>query len=139
MKWVALYCNTETCSGIAARVALLASSSRPFVSAQAPQNVGTWSPAGAIGDGRTGAASAALGDGTTLIAGGLLHGEPTSTVLLYDPATTTLVAAGQLTAARVGHTVTPLEDGRVLVIGGRIDDAPSAEVELFDPGPAALS
>ncbi len=102
-------------------------------SAQAPQQVGTWAPGGAIGDGRTGAASAVLADGTTLIAGGVLNGEPTNTALVYDPATNTLVAAGQLLAARVGHTATALEDGRVLVIGGRVGGETSTDIELFDP------
>ena len=114
-------------------LALLTSSSGWFVSAQSPQPVGSWAPGGAIGDGRTGAASVALSDGTTLIAGGLMNDTPTDTVLLYDPATNSLAAAGQLLAARVGHTATALEDGRVLVIGGRVGDALSADVELFDP------
>ena len=112
---------------------LLASTSGSFVSAQSQQQVGTWVASTAIGDGRTGAASATLSDGTTLITGGLVANTPTDSVLLYDPATHAVVAAGQLLSARVGHTVTALEDGRVLVIGGRVGDAPSSDIELFDP------
>ena len=112
---------------------LLASTSGSFISAQSPQQVGTWAASATIGDGRTGAASATLGDGTTLITGGLVANTPTDSVLMYDPATNAVVAAGQLLSARVGHTATPLEDGRVLVIGGRVGDAPSSDIELFDP------
>jgi CheY-specific phosphatase CheX len=114
-------------------LALLASSSGLFVSAQAPQQVGTWSPSGTIADGRTGAASVALRDGTTLIVGGVLNDTPSGTVLRYDPATNGIVTAGQLLSARVGHTATPLEDGRVLVVGGLVGGAPTSDIEVFDP------
>jgi len=120
-------------AGILCAVAVLASSGGLFVSAQTQQPVGGWAPAGAIGDGRTGAVAVAMKDGTTLIAGGVTNGSPTNSVLLYDPATNALLAAGQLLSARVGHTATALEDGHVLVIGGRVDDSPSGDIELFDP------
>jgi len=120
-------------AGILCAVAVLASSGGLFVSAQTQQPVGTWAPAGAISDGRTGAVAVPMKDGTTLIAGGVANGSPTNSVLLYDPATNALLTAGQLLSARVGHTATALEDGHVLVIGGRVDDSPSGDIELFDP------
>ena len=120
-------------AGMLFALALLALSPGLFLSAQSPQQVGTWASSGAIADGRTGAASVALQDGTTLIAGGVAGDAPTSSVLRHDPATHGLVAAGQLLAARVGHTATLLEDGRVLIVGGRVGDAPSSDIELFDP------
>ena len=120
-------------AGLLLALTILATTSGPFISAQAPQQVGTWSASGAIGDGRSGAASVALSDGTTLLAGGAINGVATNTVLLYDPSTNTLVAAGQLASARVGHTATALEDGQVLVVGGRVGGSPSSDVELFDP------
>ena len=114
-------------------LAILASSSVLFLSAQAPQQVGTWAPSGAIADGRSGAAAVALRDGTTLIVGGVVSGAASDTVLRYDPATGGLVTAGQLLSARAGHTATLLEDGRVLVAGGRAGDTAATDIEVFDP------
>ena len=80
-----------------------------------------------------GAAAVPLGDGRTVIAGGMVAGAPTDTVVIYDPIAKSFSAAGQLIAARVGHTATLLADGRILVTGGTIGSQISADVELFDP------
>jgi Galactose oxidase, central domain len=112
---------------------LVACGSGLFVSAQTPQQVGTWTATGIVADGRVGAASVALEDGRTLVTGGVVGGAPTASVVVYDPSTSGLTLAGQLLSARVGHTATLLEDGRVLVAGGQVGDAPSADVEVFDP------
>jgi Galactose oxidase, central domain len=112
---------------------LVASGSGLLVVAQARQDVGTWAPAGVVADSRSGAAAVVLKDGRTLIAGGLVAGAPTDSVVVYDPVTHGITLAGQLLAARVGHTATLLEDGRVLVAGGQVGDTVSADIEVFDP------
>ena len=106
--------------------------------AQAPQAVGTWAGAVAIGDGRSGAAAVALPDGRTLVLGGVLtDGTPTASTFVVDPASHTVAAAGTLARARAGHGAARLDDGRVVVAGGTVDGAVSAEVELFDPATGA--
>ncbi len=110
--------------------------------AQAPQQVGTWAPAGAVSGVASGAASVALLDGRTLILGGFDGtGAATGSVIVYNPVAHALSAAGQLLAARVGHTATLLADGRVLVAGGTANGALSADLEIFDPalGTSALA
>lgn len=83
---------------------------------------------------RTGAASATLADGRTLIAGGIDDtGSPTDAVVIYNPDNNSVISAGQLMAARVGATATPLKDGRVLVAGGTVGAVISSDVEVFSP------
>ena len=104
-----------------------------LVHAAPPQEVGTWAALGAVADARSGAASVALNDGRTLIAGGVVNGSPTDSVVVYDPLANTFTSIGQLLAARVGHTATLLADGRILVVGGTTGDLVSADIEVFDP------
>jgi hypothetical protein len=104
-----------------------------LVHAAPPQEVGTWAALGAVADARSGAASVALTDGRTLIAGGVANGSPTDSVVVYDPLANTFTSIGQLLAARVGHTATLLADGRILVVGGTTGDLVSADIEVFDP------
>ena len=112
---------------------LLAASTYGVVRGSAPAQTGTWTSGGTITDSRAGAAAVPLADGRTVIAGGMVAGAPTDTVVIYDPIAKSFSAAGQLIAARVGHTATLLADGRILVTGGTIASQISADVELFDP------
>jgi Galactose oxidase, central domain/Kelch motif len=84
-----------------------------------------------------------LPDGRVLIAGGFSDLAATvaglSSTELYDPATGTFAAGGQMMAARSAHTATLLPDGRVLIAGGYgsyINQQASdltAIAELYDP------
>lgn len=77
-----------------------------------------------------------LQNGTVLIAGGGLIGQPVvfSSAELYDPSAGTFSATGSMTTARLLHTATLLSGGNVLFAGGH--DASSnilASTELYDP------
>jgi hypothetical protein len=77
-----------------------------------------------------GIASARLGDGRVLVAGGtVVEAE------IYDPATGTFAPAGRLHASHVSPTATPLADGRVLIAGGVEGGKGRAleSAEVFDP------
>ena len=103
-----------------------------MLSAQAPQAVGTWAPAGVLTESQSGGA-VVLDDGRTLIVGGSgADGAPTDRVLIVNPWDNSLITAGRLLAARVGHTATLLADGRVLVTGGTVDGTLVADLELFN-------
>ena len=59
-----------------------------------------------------------------------------ATAELYDPATGTWMATGNMAVARIFHTATLLSDGRVLVAGGTDNDNNGdafASAELYDP------
>jgi hypothetical protein len=73
-----------------------------------------------------------------LIAGGEVSGTSLATAELYDPATGTFTATGNLNVPRHNHTATLLNDGTVLIAGGssRIGRNPPTKVpcaELYDP------
>ncbi len=77
-----------------------------------------------------------LPDGRVLIAGGGPVGADFRRSLieaeLYDPATGTFTATGDMTRARSWHTATLLNSGKVLIAGGfQTEGATSAE--LYDP------
>ncbi|MEZ4444479.1 MAG: kelch repeat-containing protein [Polyangiaceae bacterium] len=72
-----------------------------------------------------------LQDGRVLVTGGLT-GTSMSPAELYDPASETWSAAGQVQAWG-GHTATLLDDGRVLVVGGIFGGAPNHAPALYDP------
>ena len=103
------------------------------IRAELPQAIGTWASLGATPESRVGAATVALTDGRTLIAGGSVDATPTDSVVVFDPNTGSFSTVGHLLAARVGHTATLLDDGRILIAGGTIGDLISADLELFDP------
>jgi hypothetical protein len=112
---------------------LAAAASGPLLQAQLPQAVGTWQSTGAVAQPRVGAASAALEDGRTVIAGGrLADGSATDSVAVYDPLANTTTSVAQLLAPRVNASATLLEDGRLLVAGGMVGDAPSSDIEVVD-------
>jgi uncharacterized repeat protein (TIGR01451 family) len=75
-------------------------------------------------------------DGRVLVAGGTNNGtivnfvEQTSEI--YDPATNSWSAGGNLQKSRSAHTATLLADGRVLLVGG-FDGGSNNSAEIFDP------
>jgi hypothetical protein len=78
-----------------------------------------------------------LSDGQVLLAGGCtadgceegISGD----ALLFDPATTTFAATGNLLQPRVGHRAIALQDGSVLLFGGWTADGATASVERYVP------
>src|SRR5262249_40194312 len=74
-----------------------------------------------------------LMNGKVLITGGRSDGWPSAE--LFNPATATFSATGEMVTARHMHTATLLTDGRVLIAGGFLNntDTPLASAELYDP------
>lgn len=82
-----------------------------------------WTPSGTMAGTRAGHSAVLLADGKVLVAGGsTVRSAQTTKALrtaeLYDPATGTWSAAGEMTEARTGHAAVPLAGGAVLVCGG---------------------
>jgi hypothetical protein len=68
---------------------------------------------------RVGPATAVLGDGRVLVAGGEdLSEQPLRSAELYDPLIGEWTRTASMAGERAGHTATLLRDGRVLVAGG---------------------
>jgi large repetitive protein len=101
---------------------------------------GSWSATGSMVDARHSHTGTLLSGGSVLVAGGIGRGDsPGDTRLasaeLYDPATGSWTASGDLIEARDGHTATLLRDGAVLVTGGNDSDGlATASAELYDVG-----
>ncbi|HET7434620.1 MAG TPA: kelch repeat-containing protein [Thermoanaerobaculia bacterium] len=78
-----------------------------------------------------------LGDGKVLITAGAFSyfsAAPLHHAELYDPATKTFTATGELATARYGHTATRLFDGKVLIAGGYGGGYQGlASCELYNP------
>ncbi len=109
---------------------------------------GTFGATGATVAPRMGHAAALLADGRVLITGGLDTDEATPesfarSAEVYDPATGTFTATGDMVAPHAFHTATTLADGRVLIAGfgeelvtGMSGDASPdllSSAEIYDP------
>ena len=107
-----------------------------IVTAQSP---GTFAPTGSMNTARALHTATLLLDGRVLIAGGTRSSSNPILALasaeLYDPATGTFAAAGDMTTARIGGTATLLPDGRVLITGSdnRPGSSAGTSAELYDP------
>ncbi|HTS57727.1 MAG TPA: kelch repeat-containing protein [Terriglobales bacterium] len=78
--------------------------------------------------------AALLQDGRVLIAGGdNRKGTVFSSAELFDPATQSFVATGELNQARKGATATLLSNGKVLIAGGQGTGGALSSAELYDP------
>jgi hypothetical protein len=87
--------------------------------------------------------STLLPDGTVLIAGSQRSsfdgGDALASAELYDPASGTFSATGDMTTARFSHTTTLLSDGRVLIAGGTCNACrgvsifPDRSAEIYRP------
>ncbi|HLJ50883.1 MAG TPA: kelch repeat-containing protein [Bryobacteraceae bacterium] len=87
-------------------------------------------------DARLGATATLLPNGKVLLAGGENSIGILNSAELYDPATSTFTATGNLNLARTGHSATLLQNGTVLIVGGSGSGAADGALnnaELFDP------
>ena len=102
---------------------------------------GKWSATGALLTGRGGHSTTLLQDRKVLVAGGIDYDAPGTPIFasaeLYDPATETWSATGEMIGKRFKHGGVRLPNGQVLVAGGTAtepsDDRALATAELYDP------
>src|SRR6266853_303829 len=100
---------------------------------------GTWTATGSLNTARRNHTATLLHNGMVLVAGGAENPpaervDASASAELYDPASGTWTATGNLNTGRVSHTATLLQNGMVLVAGG-IDSSFNilASAELYDP------
>jgi len=118
-----------------------------FMHGQHTQLIGSFSPAGDVGEPRSNHTATLLSDGKILLVGGFTfasgHLKDLKSTVVYDPQSGRASPAGDLIAERSDHTATLLDDGRVLIAGGRIDDSVPikrlATAELYDPATRTFS
>jgi hypothetical protein len=92
--------------------------------------------AGNMGAARSGHAATLLPDGRVLITGGGGATGPVSSAEVFDPASGTFSAMGDMRELRANHTATLLTDGKVLITGGLNSGqafSPVPSTELYDP------
>jgi hypothetical protein len=98
---------------------------------------GTFRVTGAMTRARGGPTATLLADGRVLVTGGAANGDGDSTLSsaeIYDPASGTFRATGNMTTGRQGQTATLLRSGLVLVAGGSGDSNLGLDsAELFHP------
>jgi hypothetical protein len=99
---------------------------------------GTWQPAGAMVESRSGAASALLADGRLLLIGGTANGHALASAEAFG-AGGGFSAIAAMNEERSGHSATVLLDGRVLVAGGANDGGVTASAEVYDPASGSWS
>ena len=111
---------------------------------------GNFTPTGSMNFMRVRHSATLLKNGKMLVIGGSSRNAQGDSVVLgstelYDPATGTFTASGNLLTQRTGHTATLLPNGKVLVAGGSSDSrgAPAAAfavgAELYDPDTGQFS
>ncbi|MBA3357411.1 MAG: hypothetical protein H0U18_16025 [Pyrinomonadaceae bacterium] len=103
---------------------------------------GTWSTAGRLRAGRYLHTATLLPNGKVLVSGGITSTAPpefgvTTSAELYDPATGTWSATGNLNTARFWYTATLVANGKVLVVGGANNPLVLDSAELYDPATGA--
>ena len=108
-----------------------------LLSAQTLPQSGSWRLTAAMSQARTGAAAAAMKNGSVLVTGGVDGaGAASSSSEIYGPSGT-FTQAAPMNIARTGHTATWLPSGTngyVLVTGGTTTDGSIAgSAELYDP------
>jgi hypothetical protein len=98
---------------------------------------GTWTATGYMKEGRYGHTATLLPDGKVLVAGGVGavdNGYGLASAELYDPASGSWTATGNLKGVSGGHTATLLRDGKVLAVGGPTwVGSPFGAADLYDP------
>src|SRR5215475_7703096 len=88
-------------------IAIISTVGQPWLAEAAPR----WSPTGALAAARAYSPAVTLLDGRILVAGGIgRDGSPLASAEIFDPATGTWSATGNMLVARTQHSITALAD-----------------------------
>jgi large repetitive protein len=123
----------------ALQTALISVSALLLTLSEAPaqnQPEASWTVTGSMATDRYNHTATLLPSGKVLVTGGIsLHvaGNILRSAELYDPATGTWTATGDMTIERADHTATLLPSGKVLVAGGGTFNFDWSSAELYDP------
>ena len=103
----------------------------------------TWSATGSLNAIRLGQSASLLGNGMVLVAGGCCASDgftSLNSAELWNPATGTWTATGNMASTHAYHTATVLSDGTVLVQGGTFyRTGTSASSEIYNPSSGTWS